>query len=161
VTNSKRLERSLASAEARFWERVQVVAECWLWKGARKNGYGVFLIAARPTYAHQFSYRIHHGEIPSGKVVRHRCDVKLCVRADHLELGSQADNVGDMWDRGQAKAPPRHFGLANSNAHLSDERVEELRARWFAGGVQQREIAAEFGVSQSTVWRLIHRVVRA
>lgn len=46
-------------------------------------------------------------------------------------------------------------GVENSLTKLTPEVAAELRERW-AGGERQYALAAEFGVSQSTVWRLIH-----
>lgn len=46
-------------------------------------------------------------------------------------------------------------GVDNSLTKLTKEIAAELRRRWAAGEFQYA-LAAEFGVSQSTVWRLIH-----
>lgn len=47
-----------------------------------------------------------HGSIPPGMVIMHTCDNRLCVRPDHLRLGTQAENIQDMWSKGRAFAPP-------------------------------------------------------
>ena len=55
-----------------------------------------------------------HGPIPPGMNVLHRCDTRLCVRADHLFLGTQAENMTDMARKGRATtsaAPPGGNGL--------------------------------------------------
>jgi hypothetical protein len=46
-------------------------------------------------------------------------------------------------------------GVENSLTKLTPEVAAELRVR-FAAGERQYALAAEFGVSQSTVWRIIH-----
>lgn len=160
---SSRKASSIESAASRFWSRVQKSAEpdgCWLWTGSTRNGYGTFLIAARPTYTHQFSYELHFAPIPDGKVVRHRCDVRRCVRPSHLLVGTQGDNIADMWERGRAVKPPVRYGESHPMARLSDEQVASIRQRWVGGLANQHALAADFGVSQSTVWRLVHGVVR-
>jgi hypothetical protein len=37
----------------------------------------------------------HHGPIPAGLVVRHRCDRPWCVHVECLGIGTQSDNLRD------------------------------------------------------------------
>lgn len=80
---------------------------CWLWLGAMgKNGYGSFGPGGRygsTKRAHKFSYEHFIGKVPSGLVIRHACDVKLCVNPDHLIVGTQAENLEDAFVRGRRK----------------------------------------------------------
>lgn len=92
--------------EDRFFEKVCFYpGECWEWMGARDGGgYGMLKGLGK---AHRVSWEIHNGPIPDGDgyhgtVVRHKCDNPGCVNPDHLELGTQADNVDDMIERGNA-----------------------------------------------------------
>jgi len=93
--------------EARFWPKVQVVSSgCWEWSGGTSCGYGMFaLISSGPRHlsrrAHKVLYEHIHGVIPVGLVVCHTCDNRLCVRIDHLWVGTQADNLKDMTDKGR------------------------------------------------------------
>lgn len=48
---------------------------------------------------HRFSFEIHVGPIPAGMWVLHTCDNKVCTRPDHLYLGDQDDNGGDIRKR--------------------------------------------------------------
>ena len=145
-----------------------VVDECWVWTGYSRNGYGVMSVHDSHAYIHRLVYALVHGSVPPGGlrsadgVVRHTCDVKACWRPDHLVLGSQHDNVHDAIDRGRAATPPPFAtGLAHPNARLTEEQVAEIRRRWATGEVRQRELAAEFGCSQSTIGRLVNGMVRA
>lgn len=92
------------SAEERFWRYVDKTDECWTWTGGRINGgYGCFSVDGETNVAaHRFSYQLHNGEIPAGLVVCHRCDNPPCVRPDHLFLGTQLDNVRDMFSKGRS-----------------------------------------------------------
>jgi hypothetical protein len=55
-------------------------------------------------YAYKWSYQFHKGEeVPSGKVVMHKCDNKICVNPEHLELGTQLDNIADMVAKGRQR----------------------------------------------------------
>jgi hypothetical protein len=69
---------------------------CWLWTGAASgNGYGEFHDRGHTLCAHRVAWELANGPIPAGMVIRHKCDNKLCVRPDHLEVGTQADNQRD------------------------------------------------------------------
>lgn len=96
---------------ARFWAKVNKVGpvhptigtECWLWTGRpTPSGYGAFFpIRTEHVPAHRYSYVLAHGIIPDGLHVLHKCDVRLCVRPDHLFAGTQLDNVRDMLAKGR------------------------------------------------------------
>lgn len=92
-----------APAEERFWRHVDKSGECWNWKGALgRGGYGQFApTATTHALAHRYSYELHVGPIPAGHVICHRCDNPGCVRPDHLFLGTQLDNVRDMFSKGR------------------------------------------------------------
>lgn len=77
---------------------------CWEWAGyiCKQTGYGrISNRPGPPITASVASWIIHNGTIPLGLVVRHKCDNRSCCRPDHLELGTQADNVADMVRRGR------------------------------------------------------------
>lgn len=47
--------------------------------------------------------------LASDEVVRHLCDNPPCFRYDHLALGTQDDNVGDMVEHGRSNRGERHW----------------------------------------------------
>ena len=77
-----------------FWELVEKSDACWLWTGGTRNEYGWFNPAR--TRAHRHSYLLAKGPIPDGLMILHTCDVKLCVRPDHLYAGTAKDNGRDF-----------------------------------------------------------------
>jgi hypothetical protein len=122
---------------------------CWLWGGTTHQfGYGsigVWESGRVKTYgAHRASWWLHRGPIPPRMSVCHRCDTPQCVNPDHLFLGSQLENLRDMFAKGRH---PRH------GQKLSPEQVRAIRADTRPYTV----IAGEFGVSAAAVCLLRQR----
>lgn len=98
-----------ATASERFWKFVLKTDGCWLWTGAvSKNGYGHFTVrdshGERQTGAHRFAFEFYSGEMPpSDQHVCHGCDNRLCVRREHLFLGTPKDNEQDKSSKGRAR----------------------------------------------------------
>lgn len=102
----------------------------------------------RTVKAHRFFYEIWHGPIPQGKVVMHLCDNRKCVNPDHLELGTQGENLKDMHDKGRHN-PKLPVGEEHHFTTLSqDEAIEILRR---AAPGNYRKLAKEYGVSRVTI----------
>ncbi len=94
--------------EEYFWARVKKTATCWLWTGRTMHfGYGVIQLYQRAPHisSHRASWMIHHGSIPNGLWVLHKCDVPACVNPDHLFLGTHADNMKDAQRKGRLSVP--------------------------------------------------------
>lgn len=138
--------------------RISTVAEgCWLFEGYTRNGYGSLSIRNSLVYLHRLSFAISSGGAEAPEDVCHTCDVRRCWSPGHLFAGSRMENVRDAWAKGRATKPPRIAGERHPKAVLSDEDVAAIRA----STRPQRELAAAFDCSQSTIWRLRHGVVRS
>lgn len=135
-----------------FWWNVDISGECWLWTGGHSSGgYGTFYSGGKSYRAHRVAYALANGATPAGLTVRHGCDNPTCVRPEHLEIGTQAENVIDRDSRGRRR-PPK--GEANGNAALTWAAVEEIRAA-HASGLNQCQIARQVGVHRTTVGRVV------
>lgn len=79
----------------RFWSKVDRSGDCWIWTGCTVLGYGRFRPerGAAQVYAHRFVLEIEGRELPSGMVVDHLCRAPSCVRPEHLEVVTNAENV--------------------------------------------------------------------
>lgn len=147
--------------DIRFWAKVDKSEGpdgCWLWMGGRNaKGYGKIGVydgsgVMSEAYAHRTCWVLHNGPVPAGRIVRHTCDNPPCVNPDHLETGTYTDNNNDSVRRGRWNSGARGTrGEGHHKAVLTRASVERFRARYWAGGVTQRELAAEGGVSQSAM----------
>jgi DNA-binding transcriptional regulator YiaG len=76
--------------------------------------------------------------------VCHRCDNPPCCNPGHLWVGTQAENMADMSEKGRAAR-----GEASPRSKLTEaQAIEIIAAR---GAVSQADLAARFGVSQAAV----------
>ena len=140
-------------AEENFWKYVNKTRGCWLWTGARQkrgSGYGVLCIpgTGRNILAHRLSYEMHYGPISADVLVCHHCDVKPCVRPDHLFLGTKTDNAMDASRKGILV-----HGMNHAEAKLTDEDVRAIRL--LKGRLSQVKIAAKYGVFQTTISQIL------
>ena len=126
----------------RFMKFVNKTDDCWLWTGGKKDGYGRFMWNGFVWNAHRLSYIHSYGNIPDGLIVRHKCKNK-CVNPSHLELGTKKQNAEDRKRDGTEL-----YGVNKYSAKLTPEQVIEIRA----SNKTQRQLAAEYGVANSTIW---------
>ena len=125
---------------ARFWAKVEKGPGCWLWRGARAtNGYGQVRVDYRLWLAHRYVLLLEGRPAPDGLMVCHSCDTPLCVRPEHLFLGTAKDNAVDMSLKGRG------------TGKLSPKETETVRFER-ASGTPVATLAARFRVSRQTVY---------
>ncbi|MEV8033883.1 hypothetical protein [Streptomyces sp. NPDC086182] len=119
---------------------------CHPWLGAEDNGYGLFWDGGytgggnpRNVKAHAWGYRQRVGELASNEVVRHLCHNKLCQNERHWARGTALDNTHDSIAAGMVVAQRK----------LTAHKVAEIRSRYAAGGITQKLLAAEYGITQT------------
>lgn len=141
----------------RFWSKVakRGLDECWEWQGFRNNGYGRFKLGDRVVQAHRYSYELAFGIPPKGLFVCHHCDNPCCVNPRHLWLGTNADNLKDMAEKGRGRNRP-FWGETNYNAKLTQYNVKVIR-KLASQGVYQYQIAEQFKASLITINRIMNR----
>lgn len=111
----------------------------------------VLYLVHRYVYEKEVYEKKYGKKIPKELKVRHKCDNPRCINLDHLELGTQGDNVRDMVERNrQAK------GSKKSNSKLTEDAVREIRRR-LADGEKVAHLARIYGVCEQLIYDIKNR----
>ena len=142
--------RVISLEDIKAFSEVDPKTGCWNWKGnINGNGYGRLTTDHKRVLAHRHAYQVTHGPFPPKLMICHTCDNPKCVNPDHLFVATNMDNVRDAMNKGRW---PR--STDKSNCGFTDEQVRSIRKdRRFLS-----RIAADYGVDESTVWRVRARV---
>lgn len=144
----------------RFWTKVAITANdklCWNWTANKnKKGYGSFSFyidanKSSDTFrSNRVSFFMTNGYIDDEKLICHSCDNPSCVNPKHLFIGTQSENMLDMFSKG--RGIPRR-GALNFNAKLTVDdlpKIFELKEL----GWKYTEIAKHFSVNPSQISRI-------
>jgi hypothetical protein len=121
------------SPECRIKEKALAfsgVDSCWEWDGSinPKTGYGQLSAwenEKRMLYtAHRISYQAFNGAIPKSMCVCHVCDNKKCFNPKHLFIGTQKENLADMFTKNRKIVLK---GVAHPKAVMTEAQVHSLR----------------------------------
>jgi hypothetical protein len=117
---------------------------CLEWQGERfKKKYGRIKVDGVRYLVHRLSWLLQRGEIPPGKQVLHHCDNPPCWQIRHLFLGTQLENIQDMFSKGrQNKARGEGHGRAKKTEAEMLSMINEYRA----GGITQKELAMKYAL---------------
>jgi hypothetical protein len=134
----------------KFWSRVDKTGDCWLWLGCLdpQTKYGRVNDGRKVHNTHKFAWVVSFGEVPNGLHVLHTCDVRHCVRPEHLYLGTNLDNIKDMVARDRQT-------VQSSLTREDAEKMRKLYQPGERGGLSQRALARMFGVNQTTVGKIL------
>lgn len=123
------------------------------------DGYGIKQVKFkdgkwRAKGAHRVAY-CEHNKIPiddiNGMVILHLCDNPACVNPEHLCLGTQQDNVADMYNKGRSYS---RVGESNPNSKLTQSIANLIREDYKTTGSYSK-LASKYGVGRSTIARVI------
>lgn len=104
---------------------------------------GKMLIISRVVYEH------HNNEkIPEGLFVLHSCDNKKCINPEHLRLGTQKENMEDMYSRDRQ---PYLKGSKSGSTELTEKDVYEIKYLYISGSMTSLEISKLYPVKVSRV----------
>lgn len=124
---------------------------CLNWPASRNlGGYGRLWVDNKEMRTHRYAYERANGPIPEGLFVLHRCDNPSCCNIDHLFLGTNADNMNDMYQKGRGH-DSWLAGESRSNSKLTDRIVQECKILHYFTGVEQGALADHYGISNQVL----------
>ncbi len=91
-------------------DKVLLGDDCWEWTGGKTLGYGRMRLQDQNYRAHRVMYELLVGPIPEGMCLDHLCKNRGCVRPDHLEPVTLAENTLRGEGRGAKNARMTHCG---------------------------------------------------
>lgn len=141
-------------------DKVDVSDNCWEWHGARGgSGHGQFWNGTRTIPAHWFLL----SRFPDKQLKEeacHKCDNKLCVRPDHIFIGTRSDNMRDMVAKNRHNPAPGCRAMlavrvARNGETNSQSKLTERQAKLAKACPKRRGAAAAlaklFGVSETVI----------
>ncbi len=160
----------------RFWASVDMgdAVGCWEWQGSvgkrKYDKYGRFETPLPRVngkkrrnlwVAHRVAYYLTHGEDPGDLIVCHTCNNPPCCNPAHLELGTDKSNAryrelcghGGRRGPGKNNLPPK---LRIYQPRFTPNQVDTIR-ELVASGLSQNEVARQYGINQSSIWKVVHR----
>lgn len=147
----------MISLQERFENKVELIpfSTCHWWVAyTTSKGYGTFRGKYEKEFAHRVSYKLYKGKICEGLYVLHKCDNPTCVNPDHLFLGTQADNMRDMCDKGRQN---KLRGEVANSSKLTEADIRKIRA--FKKDISYVKMAKIFNISKSHLCRIINRQI--
>lgn len=116
---------------------------CLLFVGAKTAyGYGSIDVKGKAVSAHRASWIESNGEIPEGKVIRHKCKNRNCIEPTHLEIGTQKQNIHDMWRDGTIAK-----GERNGKSKLTESIVISIRS----SSLSLNRLSRMLNIARSTI----------
>lgn len=149
--NPRHLRLRSSDRGQRLWDgcdRTGGEDACWPWKGhCYGGGYGSSYEHGKGKVpAHRIAWEVANGQtVPKGMVVCHRCDNPPCCNPRHLFIGTEAENIQDMHEKG--RFPKRGVRMPRAVPEQTRAKVLQLKAE----GLTQKRIAKALGLTRYQV----------
>ena len=142
------------NALEKYENKIERITEsgCWIWMGAiktHKHPYGWISYKGKNYNAHRLFYMLHNGiELTNPKIlVCHTCDIPQCVNPNHLFLGTQKQNINDMFQKNRQS---NHLRKPKIRSILNPTQVFEIRKKCLLK-ISDDDLSKVYGVKKSTI----------
>lgn len=140
----------------RLLSRCVECGDCQLWDGpTHPDGTPRIYPRVGSKSLRRLVWELREGAIPKGKIVVTSCDRPLCI--EHLKLSTRAEVIEQTMARPDVAARKAAATRRARRARAPKMDMERARAVR-ASTKRQSEIAAEFGIAQSLVSRIINNI---
>lgn len=119
------------------------------WKFGANNGRGT----KTHVYIHVAVLETFVSKRPKGMQCCHHNGIRSDNRLENLRWDTVKNNHADKERHGTVRN-----GERNNLSKLTESQVIEIRARYSAGGVTQEGLAAEYGITQTPVYKIVNRI---
>lgn len=132
--------------------------ECWECTSHVKNNNNYIVINrnSKQVLIHRYIYELFKGKIPEGMVIMHKCDNRSCINPEHLNIGTQKDNLHDMHNKERSNVKGRKQTEEHKHKHsiskrkLNENQLLEIK-ELLLNKVTSKDIALKFNVSSGTI----------
>lgn len=122
---------------------------CKIWPmGINSAGYGHFSLKNKSFCVSRLLYYTLYPNTEINLVVRHKCDVRSCCNIDHLEIGTQKNNIEDASKRNRLRV-----GEENKMSSLTEKQVLYCREAYPVKSTW--ELSKELGVNANNIGNAI------
>jgi hypothetical protein len=150
---------NMTEAEFSAWFRSQLEPDqggCLIWKNGKQSarGYGWLWLKGRPVLANRVALELKLGRpISDGMFACHTCDNPPCCNPEHLEEGTNQDNMNDKVNR---RRQSKMQGEVNGTSKLTADQVVVIRA--LEDFMSPSELAKVYDVSSTLIRRIQSRI---
>ena len=97
------------------------------------------------------------GSVPDGQEINHIDGDKTNNRLDNLEYISRSEHMRNSIDVLGKYNHQRALGEASGNSRMTANDVRTIRKKYEAGNTTQRELASEYGCSQTCIGHIVRQ----